>query len=62
MIARPARANAVGVPFESRREVSSSSDWSSASRSASWVVANEGMEIGEEDLEAMVWGVGVVMW
>ncbi len=42
-MARPARWRAVGDVLEIRDEVSESSDWSSASKSASWVVAKEGM-------------------
>ena len=43
MIARPARWREIGEVVEIREEVSESSDWSSKSRSASWVVANDGM-------------------
>ena len=42
MIAIPARWRDVGDVLEIREEVSESSDWSSASRRASWVVAKEG--------------------
>lgn len=43
MIARPARWREVGEVVVIREEVSESSDWSSKSRRASWVVAKEGM-------------------
>ncbi len=45
MMARPARCSAAGDVLEIKDDVSRSSDWSSASRSASWVVAKEGMSI-----------------
>lgn len=45
MMARPARCSAVGDVLEIKDDVSKSSDWSSASRSASCVVAKEGMSI-----------------
>lgn len=41
MIARPARWRAVGELLVTREEVSRTSDWSSASRSASCVVQKE---------------------
>lgn len=41
-MARPARCKKVGEVLEISDEVSWSSDWSSASRSASWVVAKDG--------------------
>ncbi len=45
VIATPARWSAVGEELEIRDDVSESSDWSSRSRSASWVVAKAGMSI-----------------
>jgi len=42
---RPARCSAAGEVLEIKDDVSKSSDWSSASRSASWVVAKEGISI-----------------
>ena len=55
MIATPARWSAVGEVLDIRDEVSLSSDWSSASRRASCVVANEGMSTAF--LGAMVGGM-----
>ena len=52
MMARPAFWRAVGEALEIRDEVSDSSDWSSASRRASWVAAKEGMSTAS--LGAMV--------
>lgn len=43
VIAIPARWREVGLVLDIREEVSESSDWSSASRRESWVVAKEEM-------------------
>ena len=43
VIAIPARWREVGLVLDIREEVSESSDWSSASRRESWVVAKEAM-------------------
>jgi hypothetical protein len=52
VMARPAFWRAVGEVLEIRDEVSDSSDWSSASKRASWVAAKEGMSTAS--LGAMV--------
>lgn len=53
MIATPARWSAVGEVFDIKDEASFSSDCSSASNRASWVVAKE--VISTAPLGAMIW-------
>ena len=53
MIAAPAHRSAVGDEADIKDDVSLSSDCSSISRRASWVVANEG--ISTAPLGTMVW-------
>lgn len=63
MIARPARWSDVGEVLVMREAVSESSDWSSASKRASWVVANEGMStgsLGDMVVESLCWCVVLV--
>jgi len=55
VMAMPARWREVGDVLEMREEVSESSDWSSASRRESWVVAKEG--ISTASLGAIVYEV-----
>lgn len=55
-MATPARWREVGDVVEMREEVSESSDWSSFSRRASWVVAKEGMSTA-----SLVMAIVVVM-
>lgn len=62
MIARPARWREVGEVLVMRDAVSESSDCSSASRRASWVVAKEGISTGIASLGAMVIEALVMCW